>query len=77
MRRTAIAVATVLLAVAPLAGCSKSQDEIAAECEKAIDSTSTTTNRPDECDGLSDENYKLLLAHWILEQQGAFGSATP
>jgi len=77
MRRTVIAVAAMLLTAASLAGCSKSQDEIADECEKAIDSASTTTNRPDECDGLSDENYRLVLAHWIMEQQGAFDGASP
>lgn len=69
MRRIITACAVALL-IAGAAGCSKSQDEIAEDCRQAIDSTSTKTNRPDECKGLSDDNYQLLLMHRILVDQG-------
>lgn len=75
MRRTVIAL--LLLVTLTACGSERTQDEIAADCQKAIDETSTKTNRPEECKGLSDDNYRLVLAHWILEQQGAFDSPTP
>lgn len=76
MRRTVI-IALFLLATLTACGSERTQDEIAADCQKAIDKTSTKTNRPEACDGLTDDNYRLILAHWILEQQGAFDSPTP
>lgn len=71
MRTTTTLLAALLLA-GTLAGCSsgRTQDEIAADCEKALSSAATKTNRPDACDGLTQDNYDALLMHWALQQQG-------
>lgn len=74
MRRTVTAGLVALVIAAAVAGCSseKSRDEIVADCQKALTDSSTSTNRPSECDGLSGEDYRLVLLHWKLEQQGVF-----
>lgn len=71
MRATTLLLAACLLAGAAV-GCSseRSQDEIAADCRPALSSEATKTDRPKECEGLTQENYDALLMHWILEQQG-------
>jgi hypothetical protein len=71
MRRTTVLLAACLLAGAAV-GCSseKSQDEIAAECVKAITDASTETSRPDECEGLPQDDYEALLMSWVLKDQG-------
>ncbi len=70
MRTTALLACLLLAGTA--AGCSsqRSQDEIAADCEKALSSKATKTNRPNACKGLTQDNYDALLMHWVLQQQG-------
>jgi hypothetical protein len=42
-------------------------DEMAKACEKALNSSSTKTHRPDACKDLSQEDYDTLLTGWVLE----------
>lgn len=57
--RTAIAAGALLLAA--LTACGKSDADKQADCQKAIDDTSTVTHRPDACKDLSEDDYKTLL----------------
>jgi len=67
MRRTTVLLACLLAAGA--AGCSsgKSQDQIAEECQAALTAEATKTDRPDACEGLSQEDYDTLLTGWVLK----------
>ncbi|MER5715736.1 hypothetical protein [Streptomyces sp. NPDC002132] len=71
MHRTSTTLVAALL-LASAVGCSseKSQDEIAADCQKALTSAATKTSRPDECKGLEQDDYEALLMAWALKQQG-------
>jgi len=62
--RRAIATAAVLLAAAT--ACGKSEAEQQADCQAAITEDSTKTNRPEACESLSQEDYDLILMHWVL-----------
>lgn len=72
MRHTTTLLLAVCLLAGATAGCSseKSQDEIAADCVKAITDASTKTSRPDECEGLPQDDYDALLMSWALKDQG-------
>lgn len=64
MRRitiAAIGAAVIIL----LAGCSSYSAE---DCKNAIDSSSTKTSRPEQCEGLSHDDYDALLTAWALKQ---------
>ncbi|MEV0691791.1 hypothetical protein [Streptomyces sp. NPDC050388] len=66
--RTRTALTAVLLALAVLtAGCGKSEAEQQADCQKALTSEATKTNRPDACKGLSQDDYDALLMAWALK----------
>ncbi|MFF6925832.1 hypothetical protein [Streptomyces californicus] len=62
---TAALIAASLLA---LTGCSS--EYTADDCAAAIDDTSTKTNRPVECQDISDEDYKTLLMGYIIRNSG-------
>ncbi|MGP4043981.1 hypothetical protein [Streptomyces sp. 2A115] len=64
--RTAIR-AGVVAGLLLLTACGKSEAEIQADCEKALDKTSTKTNRPDACKELSQEDYDTLLMAWVMQ----------
>lgn len=65
--RTRTALTAALLALAAFtAGCGKSDAETQADCEKALTSAATKTNRPDACKDLSQEDYETLLMGWAL-----------
>lgn len=68
MRATA-AVAVCLLLAGTVAGCSpgKSQAEIQKECQAALSSKATKTDRPDACEDLSQADYDTLLTDWALK----------
>jgi hypothetical protein len=69
MRRTTIALlAAALLLAGGALGCSKSQDEIARDCQAALSEKATKTNRPAECEGLSQDDYDTLLMAWVLKK---------
>lgn len=70
MRTRTIAAAAValLLALTAVTGCGKSQEEKEADCQKAIDATSTVTNRPDACKDIPDEDYKGMLLAYSVKQ---------
>lgn len=65
--RHAITTATAAVLLA-LTGCSSGYT--AEDCAAAIDDTSTKTNRPVECQDLSDEDYKTLLMGYIIRNSG-------
>ncbi|MEV0526031.1 hypothetical protein AB0I66_21580 [Streptomyces sp. NPDC050439] len=67
MRRTTTLLATALLLAGAAVGCSASQKEIAKECEAALTEEATKTDRPSECEGLSQKNYDAVLLNWSLE----------
>lgn len=71
--RTRTALTAVLLAFAALtAACGKSEEEIAADCQKALAAAkdATKSNRPDACEGLSQEDYNALLISQTLKDTG-------
>ncbi|TQL21956.1 hypothetical protein [Streptomyces sp. SLBN-134] len=71
--RTRTALTAVLLTLAALtAACGKSDEEIAADCAKALASgqTATKTDRPDACEGLPDDDYEALLMSQALKDSG-------
>jgi hypothetical protein len=63
-RLTAAAIGTALLLA--LTGCGYTADD----CAAAIDETSTKTNRPTECQDISDDDYETLIMGYILEKEG-------
>jgi hypothetical protein len=67
MRHTTALLAAACLLAAGAVGCSKSQDEIAKECEAALTEKATKANRPPECEGLSQKNYDAVLMNWALK----------
>ena len=67
MRTRAALTAALLALVALTAGCGKSDAEQQADCEKALTSTATKTNRPDACKDLSQKDYDTILMGWALE----------
>jgi len=76
-RRTAI-ISTSALAIAGAATglgiwlSQPSYDDIVKGCQKALTSSSTKTHRPAACEGLKQDDYDVVLMHWVLEQQGVF-----
>jgi uncharacterized lipoprotein len=71
--RTAIAAGALLLAA--LTGCSsdKSEDEIAADCQKALAKSTagaTEKDRPEACTGLPQEDYEALLISEAMKDTG-------
>ncbi|MER7814070.1 hypothetical protein [Streptomyces sp. NPDC096153] len=64
MRRAIITatLATTLL----LTGCGSSYS--VDDCKNAIGDEHTKTNRPVQCEDLSQEDYDLLLSHWALKK---------
>ncbi|MCX4786479.1 hypothetical protein OG369_09875 [Streptomyces sp. NBC_01221] len=71
-RTTAAAITAGLLLVVTLTACGKSEDEIAADCQKALaaGATTTKTERPDACEGLSQDDYDALVISQGLKDSG-------
>ncbi|MGW0599945.1 hypothetical protein ACWD11_22715 [Streptomyces sp. NPDC002776] len=71
--RTALAGALLVLAAAT-AGCSsdKSEEEIAVDCQQALadGATATKTERPEACEGLTQDDYDALLMSQALQDSG-------
>ncbi|MGP4085477.1 hypothetical protein [Streptomyces sp. KR55] len=76
MRRTVAIISASAVAVAGgIAGTviwlsQPTQAEIEEACYNAITKESTETNRPDECESLSDDDYGTLRMGWFLENEG-------
>jgi hypothetical protein len=71
MRRTIAAIAAVLAITAGAAGCSKSQDEIVADCTKALDHRAEgDKTKPEACNDLSKDDYSTVLMGWVLKKEG-------
>ena len=65
MRTTAAALTAATLLLAALTGCSSYSVE---DCQHAVTSHSTKTDRPTECQDLSQKDYEtLLLDHAVKE----------
>ncbi|WP_406143740.1 hypothetical protein [Streptomyces anulatus] len=65
--RTAIT-ALITAGLFTLTGCGS--EYTAEDCAAAIDDTSTKTNRPVECQDLSDEDYETLHMAYIIRNSG-------
>lgn len=71
--RTRTALAAVLFAFAALTvSCGKSEEEIAADCQKALEAGehATKTERPKACEGLPQDDYDALLMSQVLRDSG-------
>ncbi|MEU0459188.1 hypothetical protein ABZ322_40990 [Streptomyces sp. NPDC006129] len=70
--RTTITAIALLLAALTACGSGKSEEEIAADCQKALTTATdaTKTNRPGACEGLSQEDYNDLLMSQALKDSG-------
>ncbi|NUO43749.1 MAG: hypothetical protein HOV82_17135 [Streptomyces sp.] len=66
-RTTTLLLAAVLLLGGGAVSCGKSQEEIAEECQAALTEKATKTDRPSECEDLSQEDYDALLMSWALK----------
>lgn len=47
-----------------------SQAEVEEACRKALDNTSTTTNRPEACEDVSAKTYQTFLLMYALRAEG-------
>ncbi|KAB1979463.1 hypothetical protein [Streptomyces triticiradicis] len=45
----------------------RSYEDTVAACKKALNSTSTKTNRPDACQDVKADDYDALLVGWSLQ----------
>lgn len=72
--RIRTALTAILLALAALtAACGKSDEEIAADCQKALAKSTagaTENNRPEACEGLAQDDYEALLMSEALKDTG-------
>ncbi|WP_147449832.1 hypothetical protein [Streptomyces klenkii] len=54
----------------------ETQDEIAAQCQDALDDAAPGTvhaDRPPEaCEGLTEDNWNMLHLAWVFENEGIF-----
>ncbi|MGX1711359.1 hypothetical protein ACWIFI_18750 [Streptomyces albidoflavus] len=75
--RTRAAILAALTAGLLLTGCGKSYDQSVKDCRAALSVEHTVTNRPAACNDLTEEDYKLVLAHYVTEQAGGFDLFSP
>ncbi|WP_151898280.1 hypothetical protein [Streptomyces sp. C8S0] len=74
--RTRTTTAAIALLLATLTGCSsseqpKTQDEIAARCAPALKARPEgDTSKPKECEGLTTDNYDLLVVSSAVDELG-------
>lgn len=72
--RTRTALTAILLALAAItAACGRSNDEIAADCQKALAKSTagaTKSSRPEACEGLPQDDYEALLMSEALKDTG-------
>jgi hypothetical protein len=45
----------------------RSYDEMVKDCQNALTSTSTKTDRPEACEGLKQDDYDTILVSWTLK----------
>ncbi|MFF4746804.1 hypothetical protein [Streptomyces sp. NPDC001268] len=65
MRRTTTAAALAAALFFAGTGCSSYTVE---DCKNAIAEEHSKTNRPKECEDLSQKDYDLILSHWALKK---------
>lgn len=71
-RRTLIIVAAIAAAVLAIGGgvywlSQPSYDDHVKSCGKAMTSSATKTDRPEECDELSQKDYDTVRVGWALQ----------
>jgi hypothetical protein len=75
--RTTTMLVTVTMLLTAGCGSEPSQDEIADRCIKAVNALDTPPHvddpRPEECEGLADDDYQLVILHRGLQDEGIFG----
>jgi len=73
MRRPRLAITAAVIAIAGGVAAlvwwlvQPSYDDMVKDCQKALSSAATKTDRPEACDGLSQEDYDTLLAGWVVQ----------
>lgn len=65
-----VAVLLVAAGITALILKPRSQDDIAADCVKVLNSKSSEAHRPAACKGLTDDNYAMVLISWKAEKAG-------
>ncbi|WP_327116393.1 hypothetical protein OG206_15510 [Streptomyces sp. NBC_01341] len=68
--RIGVVVLAVVLLIAAFISNIPSEAEAEAACRRALDNTSTWTNRPDVCVDVSEEAYRTFLLMYALRQEG-------
>ncbi|MET8475406.1 hypothetical protein ABZY90_19680 [Streptomyces sp. NPDC006422] len=71
-RRTTIIGSAALAVVAVGVGlgiwlAQPSYDDTVRACQRALDPTSTKTNRPDACEDLTEDDYTTVHMHYVLK----------
>ncbi|WP_409469075.1 hypothetical protein [Streptomyces sp. HC307] len=72
MKTRTAAIAALLALAALTAACGKSEEEIAADCQKALANTTVGVGdeRPEACEGLSEDDYNALVISQGLRDSG-------
>ncbi|MFE9727542.1 hypothetical protein ACFYQ5_29215 [Streptomyces sp. NPDC005794] len=68
--RIGVVVLAVVLLIAAYISNIPSEAETEAACRKALDNTSTWTDRPDICLDVSAETYRTFLLMYELREEG-------
>ncbi|MEU8704366.1 hypothetical protein [Streptomyces sp. NPDC048565] len=68
--RIGVVVLAVVLLIAAFISNIPSEAETVAACRKALDNTSTLTNRPDVCTDVSADTYRTFLLMYELREEG-------
>ncbi|MCX5365930.1 hypothetical protein OG864_45350 [Streptomyces sp. NBC_00124] len=71
-RRTVAIILSVAAVAIAVAGAivwfnAESYEDTVASCRKGIDSSATKTNRPEVCEGVTQDDYDALLVSWTLK----------
>ncbi|WP_171117806.1 MULTISPECIES: hypothetical protein [unclassified Streptomyces] len=72
MRTRTAAVAALFALAALTAACGKSEEEIAEDCQKVLATTTVDLkdDRPEACEGLSQDDYEALVFSQRLQDSG-------
>ncbi|GHA96544.1 MULTISPECIES: hypothetical protein [Streptomyces] len=68
--RIGVVVLAVVLLIAAFVSSIPSEAETEAACRRALDNTSTATNRPDVCLDVPAETYRAFLLMYVLRAEG-------
>ncbi|GAA2956650.1 hypothetical protein ACFPN0_17800 [Kitasatospora cinereorecta] len=68
--RIGVVVLAVVLLIAAFLSSIPSEAETEAACRRALDNTSTATNRPEVCLDVSAGTYRTFLLMYVLRAEG-------